>query len=204
MDRPELDYPFDDLPPEGTTREVAPGVRWLQMPLPFALDHINLYLIDDGDSWALVDTGIRGDETQKHWKRIFAEELDGKPISRVIVTHMHPDHIGQAGWICRHFNARLYMTRGEYYYARAIAGDTTGGMQDIAIDFFRQSGLPENILADIKKTGWGNYHKSVEPIPIGFGRLMDNSVLTIGGREWRIVTGSGHCPEHACLLCDEL
>lgn len=204
MDRPDLNYPYDDLPPVGTTREIAPGVRWLQMPLPFALDHINLYLIEDGDGWALVDTGIRGEETRNHWERIFTSELDGKPITRVIVTHMHPDHVGQAGWICRRFGAQLLMTRGEYYYARAIAVERTDEMREMALSFFGRSGAPDSVLDHIRESGWGNYHRAVEPIPIGYGRLMDGTVLSIGGRDWRVVVGSGHSPEHACLLCDDL
>ncbi len=204
MDKPILSYPWDELPPAGTTSEVAPGVRWLQMPLPFALDHINLYLIDDGDSWAIVDTGIRGDETRGYWEQIIANELDGKPIGKVIVTHMHPDHVGQAGWLSRHFNAEFWMSRGEYYYARAIEGSSSDEFQDAAIDFFRMGGLPQKTLDHIRKSRWGNYHKSVEPIPIGYRRLIDGDALTIGGNEWRIVTGSGHSPEHACLYCEEL
>lgn len=35
-----LQYPFAEPPPPGKLREVAPGVYWLRMPLPFALEHI--------------------------------------------------------------------------------------------------------------------------------------------------------------------
>jgi len=204
VDKLALNYPWDNLPPSGTTREVVPGVRWLQMPLPFALDHINLYLIDDGDSWALVDTGIKGDETRALWEQVIANELDGKPISKVIATHFHPDHFGQAGWLVPHFDAELWMTRGEYYFARAIAGEEPIEFQNASIDFFRRGGLPQAILDTIPGGRWGNFGQAVERIPIGYRRLIDGESLMIGGHRWQIVTGSGHSPEHACLLCEEL
>ena len=116
-----LEYPFDNIPMPGQTLEVAPGVFWLRMPLPMSLDHINLYLLEDGDGWTVIDTGIRGKETQSLWHQIFQNCLNGKPITRVICTHMHPDHIGQARMITEHFQCPLYMTRGEYYQARTFA-----------------------------------------------------------------------------------
>lgn len=201
----DLTYPFDDLPPAGTTVEVAPGIRWLQMPLPFALDHINLYLLDEGDSWTIVDTGLGGQETQDYWSRIFENDLDGKPVSRVIVTHMHPDHLGQAGWICRHWGAPLYMTRTEYYFARAMAGDDGGVFPEAVVAFFRRGGLPEETIEEIRSRGWGaNFARSLEPIPFGYHRLVDGQTLQIGANKWRVVTGSGHSPEHACLYSEAL
>lgn len=204
MDKPSLTYPFDDLPAAGTTRVIAPGIKWLQMPLPFALDHINLYLLEDGDGWVLVDTGIRGDKTRDFWLQIFDNELDRKPITRVIATHMHPDHLGQAGWLCRHFNAPLLMSRTEYFYARTFSNENARVLPPEAIQFYERGGIPEPILAEIRSRGWGGFSNNVEPLPIGYHRLIDNQVLTIGGRQWRVVTGSGHSPEHVCLYCDEL
>lgn len=200
----ELTYQFEDLPPAGTVREVAPGIKWLQMPLPFVLDHINLYLLEDGDSWTLVDTGLGGPDTQKYWEQIFEGALDGKPISRVIVTHMHPDHSGQAGWICRRFGAQLHMTRGEYYYARAVSGDKPEEFPESAVEFYRRGGLNGSIIDDIRKRGWGHFAMNVEPLPPEYYRLEDGQILRIGEHTWQVVVGSGHSPEHACLFCPAL
>ena len=98
-------YPFDQAPEPGQRREVAPGVHWLNFPLPFALDHINLWLLEDGDGWTLVDTGFSSRHTQEIWRTAFQDALGGRPIHRIIVTHYHPDHIGQAGWLARQFQA---------------------------------------------------------------------------------------------------
>lgn len=201
----DLTYPFDELPPAGTTREVAPGIKWLQMPLPFALDHINLYLLEDGDGWTVVDSGLGGQETQDYWTQIFENDLDGKPVTRVIVTHMHPDHLGQAGWICRHWNAPLYMSRTEYYFARAMAGERGDKVPDEAIAFFRRGGMSEQSIEDLRARGWGaNFARSLAPIPVGYHRLVDGQSLRIGDNEWRVVVGSGHSPEHVCLYSDAL
>lgn len=204
VDNFSLTYPFDDLPPAGTACDVAPGIKWLQMPLPFALDHINLYLIEDGDGWVIVDTGIRGDKTQNFWREIFAGALGGKPVTRVIVTHMHPDHLGQAGWLCRHWNAPLLMSRTEYFYARTFSNENVRELPPEAIQFYQRGGIPENILTEIASRGWGGFSSNVEPMPVGYHRLIDDQILTIGGREWRVVTGSGHSPEHVCLYCEEI
>ena len=99
--KPKLEYPLGEPPEPGVAREIAPGVHWVRMPLPFALQWINLWLLEDGDGWTIVDTGIAMEVTREHWRAIFEAKLDGKPVKRVICTHMHPDHMGLAGWICR-------------------------------------------------------------------------------------------------------
>ncbi|MDX1580080.1 MAG: MBL fold metallo-hydrolase [Alphaproteobacteria bacterium] len=204
MQKPELSYPYDDLPPAGTTREVAPGVHWLQMPLPFALDHINLYLIEDGEGWCVVDTGLKNEETQGYWEQIFETALGGKPVTRVIVTHLHPDHSGNAGWLCSRWNAALLMARAEYYQARALIGEGPQDFPPEAVEFYRKGGIDGDLLAEISERGWGNFSNNVERFPVGYYRLLDEQELEIGGHTWRVITGSGHSPEHACLYCKEL
>lgn len=121
--RPVLDYLFEAPPQHGQTLEVAPGVLWLRMPLPYALDHINLWAIDDGQGWAIVDTGARTDEGVATWRALFSQSTDGRSLTRVFVTHMHPDHVGLAGWLTRKFHVPLYMTRLEYLNCRVVVSD---------------------------------------------------------------------------------
>src|SRR6218665_1979722 len=106
--RPKLEYPFDAPPERGRVLEVAPGIHWLRLPLPFALNHINLWAIAGDGGWALVATGLRSDDTMRVWGELFANASDPRPLTRVFVTHMHPDHIGMAGWLTRKFGARLW------------------------------------------------------------------------------------------------
>ena len=207
-ERARYDYPCGDAPAPGTSKEVAPGVRWVRMPLPFSLKWINLWLLEDGDGWTLVDTGIQTSETKSHWRTIFGADLasgglGGKPIRRVIVTHMHPDHVGLAGWITRKFQCDLWMSRLEYITCRMLVADTGREAPEAGVKFYRAAGWEQEDL-DRYVDRFGGFGKAVSQLPDAYQRLSDGQELTIGGRTWRIVTGSGHCPEHACLWCPEL
>lgn len=201
--RPSLAYPLGDPPEAGFAREVAPGVKWVRMPLPFALKWINLWLIADGPGWTLVDTGVGTDETRQHWNKLFAEALEGKPITRVICTHMHPDHVGLSGWITRKFGCRLWISRLEYTMCRSLASDTGIDVPQDAIQFYREAGWDEAAL-DSYRMRFGGFGKSMLRLPDSFHRVKDGDDIEIGGRIWRVVTGSGHSPEHVCLWQEEL
>jgi len=202
-ERARYDYPFAEPPAVGTTMEVAPGVRWVRMPLPFSLKWINLWLIEDGDGWTVVDTGIPNPETKSHWRTIFENELGGKPIKRVIVTHMHPDHIGLAGWMTHKWQCELWITRLEYIQCRMLVADTGREAPQAGIDFFRAAGWAQEDL-DRYVERFGGFGKAVSQLPDSFRRLSDGQEILIGERTWRIVTGCGHSPDHACLWQPEL
>jgi glyoxylase-like metal-dependent hydrolase (beta-lactamase superfamily II) len=209
-----LHYPFGDaLPPVGTSLEVAPGVRWLRMALPFALDHINLWLlrdcIDGIDGWTIVDCGIANDATRAAWEQAFAGELQGLPVLRVIVTHMHPDHIGLAQWLCERWTneqreCRLWISATDWNAARIASHSTTGFGGDAAARFFARHGLTDpDSLAKVRARS--NYYASMVPaVPQRFRRLMDGMVLPIGGHDWHGIAGYGHAPEHIALHCPSL
>jgi glyoxylase-like metal-dependent hydrolase (beta-lactamase superfamily II) len=196
--RPQLVYPLGEPPPAGVAREIAPGVQWVRMPLPFALKWINLWLLEDGDGWTIVDTGVALEESREHWRAIFAAALKGKPVTRVICTHMHPDHIGLAGWICRKFGAELWMSRLEYVTGRMLVADTGREAPEEGVRFFRAAGWDEDAL-DSYRVRFGGFGKAVSRLPDSFRRLSDGEVIEIGGKAWRVITGCGHSPEHACL-----
>lgn len=197
--RAKLDYPLGEPPLGGCTIEAAPGILWLRMPLPFALKWINLYLIEDGAGWALIDTGVATEETRVLWRALFEGVLQGRPITRVICTHMHPDHVGLAGWITRKFNCRLWMTRLEYLTCRVLVADTGREAPQDGVDFYRAAGWDEETL-DRYRTRFGGFGKAVSRLPDSYRRISDGEILQIGGEDWRIITGCGHSPEHACLL----
>lgn len=189
-------------PPDGGVLEVAPGVRWLRMPLPFVLNHINLWLLDDGDGWCLVDTGIASRQTRQIWEQVLTTELAGRPVRRIIVTHLHPDHVGSAGWLVEQTGARLLMTRSEYLSARVLREDQPPAPA-AAVDFYRAAGFTEEQLNSFRD-GYGVYRKAVSPLPASYRRLKAEDTLLIGGHRWQVLIGRGHSPEHACLFCAEL
>jgi glyoxylase-like metal-dependent hydrolase (beta-lactamase superfamily II) len=199
----KLIYPFAELPQRGRSIEVAAGVHWIRMPLPYSLDHINLWALDDGAGWAVVDTGVRTEETVAVWRELFANSPDTRGLTRVFVTHMHPDHVGMAGWLTRKFGVRLWMTRSEYLMCRVMVSDTGREAPDDAIAFYRRAGWSDAAI-ETYRTRFGNFGKHIHPLPDSFRRLRDGEVLRIGAHDWRIVTGNGHSPEHACLYCPDL
>jgi len=201
--KPRLSYPFEGPPARGQMTEVAPGVHWIRMPLPYALNHINLWALDDGDGWALVDTGVRTEEAAQVWRELFANAPDQRSLSRVIVTHMHPDHVGMAGWLTRKFGVRLWMTALEYLSCRAMVSDTGREAPPDAITFYRRAGWGAAAI-EAYRARFGNFGKHIHPLPDSFRRLDDGEELRIGRHVWRVIVGSGHSPAHACLHCPEL
>ncbi len=200
-----LAYPFgDETPATGETMEIAPGIFWVRMPLPFSLKWINLWLIDDGGEWTIVDTGMPLDDTKAAWRRIFAEKLAGQPVTRIIVTHMHPDHVGNAGWISRKFpGARLHMSRLEYISCRMLVADTGRQAPPEGIDFYTRAGWDETAIDDYRAR-FGGFGRGISTMPDAYFRLQDADAFEMGGQTWQVVTGNGHSPEHACLYCQAL
>ncbi|TAM09083.1 MAG: MBL fold metallo-hydrolase [Nevskiaceae bacterium] len=172
------------------------------MPLPFELDHVNTWAVRDGAGWALIDTGIRTVETATAWGALFAGPLSGV-VERVFATHMHPDHIGMAGWLTRKFGCELWMTRVEYLNCRVLAGDMGREAPEAALEFYRRAGWNEKALENYRMR-FGGFGKMIYALPDRYRRLHDGEEISIGGHAWRVVVGTGHSPEHACLYCPAL
>ena len=181
---------------------VAPGVHWLRLPLPFDLNHINVWLLEDGADWSIVDTGISDDESKAAWRQAFDDAMAGRRVSRVIATHLHPDHIGNAGWLTREFDADLHMTREEYMLARVLVADTGKPAPEEGVRFYKAAGFPEDELEAYRKR-FGFFGRLVSRLPESYLRLHENDVLHIGEHSWRVLIGRGHSPEHACLFCED-
>lgn len=210
----QLHYPLGDtLPEPGQTMEVAPGVRWVRMALPFALDHINLWLLrdrlDGREGWTVVDCCISRDEAKAQWEQIFASTFEGLPLLRVIVTHMHPDHIGLADWLCARwstpeFPCRLWMSATDYNLARIGSSGSNGFGGDSSALFFSSHGLRDPLSMEKIRERASYYPTLVPAVPRQFRRLMEGDVVDIGGRGWRCISGHGHAPEHIALYCADL
>lgn len=209
----ELDYPFGEtLPEPGKVHQVAPGVLWLRMGLPFALNHINLWLLEDSfdtgsgpvQGWTAIDCGISSEATRASWETIFATQLRGLPIVRVIATHCHPDHVGLADWLCTRWNAPLWMTTGEYLLARMLAASLPGVDGTAALPHFQRNGLTDPAaLGQVR--GRKSYFETLVPsVPLAYHRIHDQQRIRIGRHDWRVIIGFGHAPEHAALYCADL
>ena len=201
--KPILEYPFAAPPEPGTVLPITAGVVWMRMPLPFALDHINVWGLEDEGGWAIVDTGTRTEDALAAWRRLFAESHETRPITRVFATHMHPDHVGMAGWLTRKFRCTLWMTRTEYLNCRVLVSDTGKEAPEDAITFFRRAGWSEPALESYRGR-FGNFGKFIHPMPDSYRRLVDGEQIAIGAHQWQVIVGTGHSPEHACLYCPEL
>ncbi|HXP76402.1 MAG TPA: MBL fold metallo-hydrolase [Stellaceae bacterium] len=198
-----LSFPHSAPPAPGTVSAVAPGIKWLRMPLPFALDHINLWLLEAREGWVIVDSGLNTGETKRYWNEILGQALGGKPVTSVVVTHFHPDHIGLAGWLTEKLMVPLWCTETEWLFARMLCLDDTQDFIANALDFYRRTGADETTRSLF--AGRGNpYRKRVSPVPHRFHRLSDGAPMPVGGRDWRVIVGRGHAPEHACLYSRDL
>lgn len=198
-----LEYPRPAPPSGGETHEIAPGVHWLRMPLPFALDHINLWLLEDEGAWVLIDCGIGDDATRALWERLFAGRIAGLPVTRIIVTHHHPDHAGLALWLTERTGAEFWTPQAEYFAAHAQREGSAGFGFDNVIAMFKRNGIAGERL-ELLQQRRSNYRSRVPGFPASYRRLMEAQVHRIGGRSWRVMMGYGHAPEHAALHCEEL
>jgi glyoxylase-like metal-dependent hydrolase (beta-lactamase superfamily II) len=178
---------------------VADGIQWLRMPLPFALDHINLWLVEDDDGWAVVDTGIDSGTSRKVWRNTIADVMGDKPINHVVVTHLHPDHVGCAGWLTDEFDIDLWMTRDEYLLCRVLVADTGRDAPEEGTGFYHAAGFPADALHRYEEM-FGMFGKFVAPLPEAYKRLKEGDRLTFAGHTWDVLVGRGHSPEHACFL----
>ncbi len=197
-DQSGIRYPFPQPPQEGEAITVAPGVLWMRLPLPMALDHVNVYALDDGDSWTVIDTGFASKRGRAIWQRLLEGPLKGKPVSRVIVTHHHPDHVGLAAWFMEQ-GACLCMPRTGWLMARMLTLDVQDVPNAEAITFYTRAGMDLTELERRKTERPFNFADCVALLPLGYTRLSEGGTITIGGRAWDIRMGDGHAPEHATL-----
>jgi glyoxylase-like metal-dependent hydrolase (beta-lactamase superfamily II) len=196
-----LTYPFGGAEPAaGEVMRIAPGMGWVRLLIPGPLRHVNCYLLDDDGGVALVDTGMNTPDARDAWKALGTGAMTGLRVTRLIGTHMHPDHIGLAGWMCAHHDAPLVMTRGEWLTARMLIADARDAVPDEMIAFWRGAGWSADQIAAASERGWAGFRRIVTPLPLSYTRMQDGERLRIGETDWRVVTGSGHSPEHACLL----
>ncbi len=198
MDASPIRYPWAEPPATGAVTEVAEGLLWARLPLPMKLDHVNVYILDEGDGWAVVDTGLDWKKGRAAWEALLSGPLAGKPVRRVLVTHHHPDHVGLAGWFQAQ-GAELLMPRTGWLLARMLTLDVQEAWPAESLAFYRAAGMRADLLETRQTERPFNFADCVAPMPVGFTRLVEGQTLTLGGRDWTVRMGAGHAPEHATL-----
>ena len=193
-----LRFPFESPPDPGAAVEVAEGVLWLRLPLPMALDHVNVYALADADGWTLIDTGMNSRKTRDIWEAALAGPLAGKPVARVLLTHHHPDHVGLVGWF-QDRGAELLTTRTAWLYARMLTLDVQDRPSAQSMQFYTRAGMTPEMLTKRAHERPFNFADVVAPMPLGFTRVEEGETLTLGGRRWRVRLGQGHAPDHITL-----
>ena len=196
-------FPWDTPPEEGTMLPVAEGVFWIRLPLPMRLNHVNIYVLDDGDGWTIVDTGFFSKRGVAIWDALMDGLLKGKPIRRAVITHHHPDHVGAMGWLAKAHGVEIWATRTAWLFARMLTLDVQETESAEAITFMKRAGMPAHILEQRLAARPFNFADSVHPIPLGFKRISDGDVLTMGGRDWDVRFGHGHAPDHATFWAQD-
>jgi glyoxylase-like metal-dependent hydrolase (beta-lactamase superfamily II) len=196
-----LRFPFAIPPAPGEVTEIRPGLLWLRIPLPYLLDHVNVYLIRDHDGWVIVDTGISSDRARQAWEDLFAGPLRAFHITKILVTHAHPDHIGLAGWLCKRFNAPLLTSLSSYMTCRVISLDPRSSSSPQNMLFYSSHGMAED-AAQVVSTHGHDYLLQVDPLPETYRRLLMGDALNFSGRTYRVLTGDGHVAEQVMLYCE--
>ncbi|MCA8836007.1 MAG: MBL fold metallo-hydrolase [Proteobacteria bacterium] len=194
-----ITYPFDTPPKIGEAIEVADGVLWLRLPLPMALDHVNIFALRDGDGWCVIDSGYYSKDAITLWQDILRGALGGLPITRLILTHHHPDHVGMMGWLQTTQNARLYTSRTAWLYSRMMTLDVCEVWSQQAVAFYRTAGVSADMIAERTRKRPFNFADCVYPMPLGFHRLDEGDILSIGSRDWQVRLGGGHAPDQVTL-----
>jgi glyoxylase-like metal-dependent hydrolase (beta-lactamase superfamily II) len=195
---PPLDYPFAAPPAPGEACAVAPGVLWIRMPLPFALDHINLWLLEESDSWTIIDCGYGDAPTRALWEAHFVHTLCGRPVRRIVATHYHPDHLGNAAWLMERFDCPVVMTLAEFLTAHAVLEQRASHAFADTFALFARHGMPDAFVSALAARG-NHYRRGVPNVPRQFARMLAGDDVQCGGSPWRVIPGFGHSPEHASL-----
>lgn len=200
-----LTYPLGEhVPQYGEVYPLAPDMGWTRMPVPGNLNHINIWLLGDrdeqGEGYAIADTGLFMPDVIAEWKKLLDGTLADRRMTRIFVTHFHPDHVGCAGWLANRNKVPVWMNRTEWLMARMLVADQRDEVPNDVLIRRRFSGYSEAQIDGMRDRGFGNFARAVSQLPTGHRRLDDGQHVRVGGRVWEIVTGGGHTPEHACMV----
>lgn len=197
-----LHYPVSTAPCAGKALDIHPDIKWVRSPLPLSLNHINCYLLRDGDGWAVVDTGMNSEAARAQWLEVIGTALEGAPLTRVIATHHHPDHVGLAGWLCDRFRIPLWMSESEYFHACAFNAPRRRQPYWEEEQYFQRAGMTPESRQSLYDND--DFNHAVSEVPGAYHRVVDQQRITVGNHQWLAITSRGHAPEHLSLYCEAL
>jgi glyoxylase-like metal-dependent hydrolase (beta-lactamase superfamily II) len=197
-----LTFPFSVPPEPGTLIDVAPGIRWLRLPLPYRLDHVNVYLIENSGGWTIFDTGLGTDACKEAWEAALSGPLKGQYLKSVFVSHFHPDHVGLAGWLCERYDLELTMPRPEYLHSLLLQFAPADYGEDVFRPFYKRHGLSAEATEIVLSRGHEYLHRTTG-VPASYHRIKHADTLTVGARDFQVLTGGGHALEQAMLYRPE-
>lgn len=195
-----LRYPWENHPGQDQVVEVMPGVLWVRLNLPFRLNHVNIYLLADGDGWTMIDSGFGNEESIATWTTLFEGPLSHVSVTRLLVTHSHPDHVGLAGWITERFKCTLTMSQVEYLQSVYHQNRGTEERKLAQRLFFRRHGVDESLTDKLLGRGQ-DYLKRVSVLPPTYHRISHGEEISIGTRRFKVITGGGHALDQVMLYC---
>ena len=198
-----IKFPFSQKPQGYNPVVIDEGILWFRLPLPMALDHVNVFAFEEENGWTIIDTGFHTKKGVEIWRQIILNHFQSKPITRIIITHYHPDHIGMAGWFKSEFNSEILTTRISWLFARMLVLDVQEYHSQESISYFQKAGLINEALEEKKKTRPFNFADVVHQIPPGFTRISEGDLIPIGKRNWRVKIGNGHAPSHATFWSED-
>ena len=196
-----LEFPIDEVPKYGVLHQINEQIHWIRMPLPMSLNHVNLWTVGDKDSLTLIDTGMHLEDTKNLWKNLIKKE--NLFFKHIIATHMHPDHVGLAGWFVKKYNSNFSMSRTDYLQCRMLSADTRDDVPNDAINFYTQAGMTKDQIHSFTKR-FGFFGSIVHPLPRSYNRLKDGDCIEINGTNWLVIDGQGHTMEHLAFFSEEL
>jgi glyoxylase-like metal-dependent hydrolase (beta-lactamase superfamily II) len=194
----KLTFPIPVAPTPGTVTDVAPGIRWLRLPLPYRLDHVNIYLIENQGGWTALDSGLGTDECKDAWQAALAGPLRGQNLKSLIVSHFHPDHVGLAGWLCEKYDIELTMPRPEYLHSLLLQFAPADYGEGVFRPFYKRHGLSAEATEIVLSRGH-EYLKRTTGVPASYHRVKHGDTLSVAARDFQVLTGGGHALEQAML-----
>lgn len=198
----KLTFPIPVAPAPGTVTDIAAGIRWLRLPLPYRLDHVNIYLIRNEDGWTALDCGLGDDACKAAWDAALGGPLKGQRLRSLIVSHYHPDHVGLANWLCQRFDLELSMPRPEYLHTLLLQFAPADYGEEVYRPFYQRHGLSAEATEIVLSRGH-EYLKRTTGVPASYHRIKHGDTLAVGGRSFKVLTGGGHALEQATLYQPE-